>query len=284
MDKETTQGIDCHLHVYDDRYPYIPNPRYLPPDTARGTARQFAAVLEAQGLSHALLVGAAPYGGNNGPVLDAIRDSGGRYKGIAVLPDPAVDERALTQMHDAGIVGVRVNLALGMGEILGKAAHTLFERMAEMGWFLDIHCENDDLHEALPILEKTRVQLLVDHCGRPDVSRPLDQPGFAALLRLGAEGRAVVKLSGGFRFSRQQFPYADTDVFAAQILRVFGTRNCVWGSDWPFVNMPERVDYGPQLACLSRWLPDEADRQDVLWNTPARLFGFQQEVADVAHS
>ena len=48
----------------------------------------------------------------------------------------------------------------------------------------------------------------------------------------------------------------------------------MWGSDWPFVRTDERIDYGPELACLQRWLPDEADRRKVLWDTPARLFGF----------
>ena len=41
-----------------------------------------------------------------------------------------------------------------------------------------------------------------------------------------------------------------------------------------FLRMPMRMDYGPVLANLERWFPDEADRQQVLWHTPARLFGF----------
>jgi predicted TIM-barrel fold metal-dependent hydrolase len=34
------------------------------------------------------------------------------------------------------------------------------------------------------------------------------------------------------------------------------------------------VDYGPCFACLARWLPSEADRRVVLWETPRRVFGF----------
>jgi predicted TIM-barrel fold metal-dependent hydrolase len=38
--------------------------------------------------------------------------------------------------------------------------------------------------------------------------------------------------------------------------------------------MDERMDYGPPLVCLRRWLPDPGDRRAVLWDTPSRLFGF----------
>jgi predicted TIM-barrel fold metal-dependent hydrolase len=35
------------------------------------------------------------------------------------------------------------------------------------------------------------------------------------------------------------------------------------------------MDYGTVYGCLERWLPNEKDRQKVLWDTPARLFGFK---------
>jgi len=50
---------------------------------------------------------------------------------------------------------------------------------------------------------------------------------------------------------------------------------CIWGSDWPFLNIDPKPDYLQTLACLERWLPDEAQRRSVLWDTPGRLFGFR---------
>lgn len=278
------RGVDCHLHVYDSRYPFIESPRYVPHVSQIGTARQFTEVLKSHGLSHALLVAAAPYGGNNGPVLDAIRESGGRYKGVALLPDPEVSDRTLEEMGAGGIVGIRVNLALGLQEIEGRTAERLLHRMAEIGWFLDIHCEGDDLAHALPLLRRTRVKLLVDHCGRPDPALGLEQPGFRTLLELAREERSHVKLSGPFRFSRAPAPHEDVDPFVRAVVQAYGVQRCVWGSDWPFVNVPERIDYGPQLACLERWLPDAADREAVLRSTPARLFGFALEREAAVHS
>ena len=56
--------------------------------------------------------------------------------------------------------------------------------------------------------------------------------------------------------------------------RCFGADHLVWGSDWPFLRSPWRVDYAPQLAQLVRWFPRAADRRRILVDTPGRWFGF----------
>ena len=269
------QAADCHVHVFDPRYAYAPNPRYEPEPFVRGTAADFTAVLDAHGITHALLLAAEPYRDDNRPVLDAIAASGGRFKGIALVGDPLPDEAALRRLADAGIVGIRFNLAAGTAILQAPGVPRLLAQMREMGWFLDLHTIGDDLAQALPHLPAEGPRLLIDHVARPDVALGEDQPGFQALLALARTGAAVVKLCGGFRFSRTAFPHADTDAFVRRAIAAFGLSNCIWGSDWPFVNMPARMDYGPQLAMLARWLPDAADRRVVLWEAPARLFGFR---------
>lgn len=114
----------------------------------------------------------------------------------------------------------------------------------------------------------------MDHCGCPDPQRGLEQPGFQAVLELGRSGQAAVKLSGPFRYSHQPWPHADCAPFVAALVEAFGLDACVWGSDWPFVRTGRRIDYGPTRALLDHWLPDPADRRRVLWDTPARWFGF----------
>lgn len=76
-------------------------------------------------------------------------------------------------------------------------------------------------------------------------------------------------------FCDHAYPYRDVDPFIAVAIEAYTLERCVWGSDWPFVRMDERMDYGPPLTCLPRWLPDPQDRRKVLWDTPARLFGFK---------
>lgn len=269
-------AADCHAHVFcDATYAFAAETVYTPDPSQRGNAASFLAVLDAHGLTHGLLVAAQPYGRDNRCMLDGIMASGGRFKGIALV-SPKISDRDLVSLADRGVVGIRMNLSTyGMREFTEPGADRLLARIKEMNWFLQVHCAKDELVQAAPLLRKAGVRIVVDHFGRPDVRRGLAQPGFATLLQFGKSGNAVVKLSGPFRCSVEGVPYRDVDPFIAAAIEAFTLENCVWGSDWPFVRVDERVDYGPGLACLTRWLPDPNDRHKVLWENPARLFGFQ---------
>ncbi|HTR57486.1 MAG TPA: amidohydrolase family protein [Casimicrobiaceae bacterium] len=270
-----SRGVDSHCHVFDTTlFPYAPDAAYKPPPHEAGTAMQLAAVLDAHGLSHALLVNpTSGYGYDNRCMLSAIRASNGRFKGIArVRPD--TDERTLAELRDGGVVGLRLDLLTdGVASLHDAATSRLLAQAREMRWLAQVQCERDQLHEAATVLRDARVRLVFDHCGRPDAELGVDQAGFRTLLELGREGH-FVKLSGPFRFFNAFSPGASTEPFVAALIEAFTPQRCVWGSDWPFLRMPMRMDYGPVLANLERWLPDERDRRQVLWETPARLFGF----------
>ncbi len=269
----TVLGVDCHAHIFGHGYPTTSASGYQPDPSQIGTVERFLAVLDAHGLSHGLVVAAEPYGTDNSCMLDGIAASNGRLKGIALVR-PDIADKPLADLADAGVIGIRYNLTTqGMRQFLDPASERLFARLKEMGWFLQVHCQKDELAEAVPILRDAGIKVLVDHVARPDPELGLDQPGFRALLQLGRTGNAVVKLSGPFRFSHRNPPYPDVEPFIAAALEAFTLENCVWGSDWPFVWVEERIDYGPELACLTPWFPDAADRKRILVDNPVRLFG-----------
>ena len=271
-----TFAADCHAHVFcDDKYPFSPDTLYHPHPSQAGTAAKFRAVLDAHGFTHGLLVGAGPYGPDNRCMLNAIANSGGRFKGIALVT-PDIADRELAALADGGVVGIRMNLmGHGMRPLIEAGAERLLARVKEMQWFVQIHCQKDELTEASPVLRQAGVRVMIDHFGRPDVKRGVAQPGFQTLLEFGKSGNAVIKLSGPFRSSVEGYPYRDVDPFIDAAIEAYTLDRCVWGSDWPFVRMDERMDYGPPLTCLPRWLPDPQDRRKVLWDTPARLFGWR---------
>jgi predicted TIM-barrel fold metal-dependent hydrolase len=240
-----------------------------------GTFEDYLAVLDAHGMSHALLVNPlGGYGLDNRYMLAAIAEHPQRFKGIALLSPQATD-REIKTLVDGGVVGIRFNLNFEKSPSLyGKAGERALAIARDVGWLVQVHYEGETIVAALPILRASRLTVVVDHFGRPEVAHGIQQPGFQALLELGRHG-AVVKLSAGFRMSSDRPCYRDLDAFAAQLLHVFGSDRCVWGSDWPFLRAPARVDYGPQLAALNRWVPEAADRERILWTNPSRIFGFK---------
>ncbi|MCC7280898.1 MAG: amidohydrolase family protein [Acetobacteraceae bacterium] len=272
---------DCHLHILDpDRFAYDPRAPYLPAPHETAPADMLAAVHEAHGITHALLVGpTSGYGYDNRCLLDALAKGGGRWRGIALAP-PDASMATLSSLAAAGVVGLRIDLAAhgpGLAEACLRAG--LFDRMRELGWVLQVQTDARLLPAALPALKSARLTLVFDHCGRPAPPEGLGQAGFAALLALGREGAAHVKLSGANRWAGGHFPHVAAEPFVAAILDAFTPARCVWGSDWPFLRAPIRLDYGPELALLGRWIPDERARRRVLWDTPRSLFGFADDRA-----
>jgi predicted TIM-barrel fold metal-dependent hydrolase len=93
-------------------------------------------------------------------------------------------------------------------------------------------------------------------------------------LALARDGIAAIKLSAPFRTS-QVAGYRDLDPIVDVLLREVGAGSLMWGSDWPFIAVPQRPTYAETMAPLDRWLGTGDDRHEVLWRTPARLFGFE---------
>jgi predicted TIM-barrel fold metal-dependent hydrolase len=266
--------IDCHLHIVDPlRFPYSEDTRYRPTGQEIGTAAQFRAVMQAYGIQYALLVGPnSGYGFDNRCMLDTIAHGEGRFKGVAVVPNDASAAR-LAELKSQGVLGVTINVALeGVDHFSG--VDTLFNRLADLDMFAQIQVEHDQLVGMLPLIERTRTQLIFDHSGRPDITAGLNQPGFQALLRLADTGRATVKLSGMSKFSAQSWPFADAQIYQRALLDAYGPERCMWASDWPHLRAPERLDYGTLLLAAQHLMPDAAVRRQVLWDTPRRLFGF----------
>jgi len=268
--------IDSHAHVFDlARFPLQDSRGFDIQANEHGTAAEYAAVLDAHGVDHALLINPlGGYGTDCRCMLAAIAEGRGRFRGVALLA-PEATERDVQTLVDGGVIGIRFNLNFEKSPSLyGAAGDRALAIARDAGWLVQVHYEGDTLAKALPVLRAARTPVVIDHMGRPDVAAGLDQPGFQALLELGRAG-AVVKLSGSFRSTRVGPPYQDLDPFVHALLEAFTAERCVWGSDWPFLRARTRVDYGPQLAALTRWVPDPAQRAQILWDNPSRIFGFK---------
>ena len=63
----------------------------------------------------------------------------------------------------------------------------------------------------------------------------------------------------------------------AQALVAANPGTVVWGADWPHPHLDiPMVNDGDLVDLLADWVPDEALRQKILVDNPARLFGFEE--------
>ena len=148
------------------------------------------------------------------------------------------------------------------------------KRLADIGWHLQIHMAAELIGELTPALKRSPVPVVIDHMGRVDASKGLDQEPFKNLLRLLEDRNVWVKVSGADRATRQGPPYADAVPFARKLVEEAGDR-CVWGLDWPHPNHTGPVpDDGVLVDLLAEIAPSEAQRQALLVDNPQRLYRF----------
>jgi len=187
--------------------------------------------------------------------------------------DPAADDHTLEDLAAAGVVGVRFNLVSYEPDALSRPdAPRLLQRVKALGWFAQIYADDAQWARAAPVLKASGVRVLVDHFGVIDPAEGTGQSGFQSVLDLGRDGVATVKLSSPFRVCRMLSGYEDLDPFVEKLVAAFGVGGCLWGSDWPFINVPRRPSYADVIAPLIRWFPDARDRERVLAHNPQRLF------------
>jgi D-galactarolactone isomerase len=67
-------ACDCHVHIYEDRFPLIPNVAWVPPHSPVSAYR--AQVQEPLGIDRAVVVQPTGYGFDNSCTLDALAQFG----------------------------------------------------------------------------------------------------------------------------------------------------------------------------------------------------------------
>jgi len=264
-------SCDTHAHIFGpaNLYPFIPSRSFTPPEASISA---YARMLSALGFERAVIVQPSVYGFDNRCTYDAVRQSGGNWRGVAVVnPDVTMDE--LRALHEAGFRGVRINL-LFKGGLAMDVLEKMARRIEPLGWHLQLLVDGRDLVDLALRIRQLPVLVVIDHMGHTPAELTVKHPAFASLLSLVREGRCWVKLSGAYRISSKPYPYDDV-VPIVQALVAAGPEQMVWGSDWPHPaikgEMP--VDAG-LLDLLTEWVPDPHLRRRVLVENPARLYDF----------
>ena len=265
---------DTHCHIFGpvDRYPYTATRPYTPPEAPLPA---FKALHARIGVERAVIVNATPYGRDNTVILDAIAQSGGRYRGIGNVDERTTD-RELEAFAAGGLEGCRFTFLSRLGGRPDMAAFDrIVGRIAVFGWHVDLYLEAALLDEFAPRLAALPVPYVIDHMGVVDASAGLDEPAFQKLLSLlKRDEKCWVKITGPERISRTGPPFHDAVPFARTLVETAPHR-VLWGTDWPHPNVPSMPNDGDLMDLVPLYAPDEGQRRLLLVDNPARLFHFQ---------
>lgn len=265
-------AVDAHCHVFgpESAFPYAPERKYTPCDAPK---EKLFALRDFLGFSRNVIVQATCHGNDNRALVDALRAAGDKARGIASVGKD-VTEAELKALHEAGVRGVRFNF---VRRLVDSTPTDVFlkitERVAKLGWNIDVYFEAQDLEELTPFLKQLPTTIVVDHMGRPDVTKGIDHPDFQRFVDLLADNPNIwSKVSCPERLTVTGAPYDDVVPFARKLVETFPDR-VLWGTDWPHPNMTvEAPDDGVLTDVIPRIAVTEALRKALLIDNPMRLY------------
>src|ERR1700704_627455 len=104
-------ACDCHTHIHGDpaRFPFFAGRAYTP---ELASPEEMSALHKALHIERVVIVTPSVYGPDNSATLFGIKARGATARGVAVIDDKT-SEADLDAMSQAGIRGIRLNLATG---------------------------------------------------------------------------------------------------------------------------------------------------------------------------
>ena len=271
--KAPPEAADCHLHIYDPRFPMAwPQLR----GTHNASVNEYRMLRERIGTQRAVVVQPAAYGTDNRVTVAAVQELGvDNARGVAVL-HPGASDAELDELHAGGIRGLRFSMHDTRTAVTSpEMVEPLAQRVAERGWHVQLHLRADQIVALADVIDRVPCPMVFDHMARLPQPQGTHHEAFRIVARLLEAGRAWVKLSGAYLESRVGSPrYTDATKVAREFVRLAPDR-LVWGSDWPH---PTERDVKPDDAVLfdllQEWARDEPTRRRILVDNPRSLYGF----------
>jgi 2-pyrone-4,6-dicarboxylate lactonase len=273
-------SVDAHCHVFGpgEQFPFAPERKYTPCDASK---EQLFALRDHLGFERNVIVQATCHGADNSALLDALRHSGGRARGVVTVKRSVTDEQ-LRDMDAAGVRAVRFNFVKRLVDFTPKdELMEIAARIAPLGWHVVIYFEAVDLPELWEFFTALPTTVVVDHMGRPDVTKPLDGEEFELFVKFMRDHPNVwskvscperLSVTGPPALNGERNAYRDVVPFARRIVETFSDR-VLWGTDWPHPNlknhMPDDgllVDFIPHIAVTPEL------QSKLLVDNPMRLY------------
>jgi len=266
-------AVDAHCHVFGPGalFPFAPERKYTPCDASKD---QLFALRDRLGFSRNVLVQATCHGADNRALVDAIAHAGGRARGVASVK-PTITDDELTALHAAGVRAVRFNFVRRLVDPLPpEILNALVARITALNWHIVVYFEAPDLPDLFDFISGISAVVVIDHMGRPDMTKPVDGPAFGLFLKLLEENDHIwSKVTCPERLSVSGPPaYDDFLPFARIVVERFPDR-VLWGTDWPHPNLKSHMPDDAWLVdMIPRIAPCAEQQRKLLVDNPMRLY------------
>jgi 2-pyrone-4,6-dicarboxylate lactonase len=266
-------AVDAHCHVFGpgEVFPYAAERKYTPTDAPK---EKLFALRDALGFERNVIVQGTCHGADNRALVDALRTSNGRARGVATVGRD-VSDAELQALHEAGVRGVRFNFVRRLVDVTPpEVLREIAARIQPLGWHVVVYFESQELPALEPFFAQLPMIVVVDHMGRPDVRQPVDGPEFERFMRFMRDHDNIwSKVSGAERLSTSGPPdYSDFVPVARRVVETFPDR-VLWGTDWPHPNLKTHMpDDGDLVDLLPKIAPTADLQQRLLVDNPRRLY------------
>jgi 2-pyrone-4,6-dicarboxylate lactonase len=273
-------AVDAHCHVFGPgaEFPYAPERKYTPCDASKD---QLFALRDHLGFDKNVIVQATCHGADNSAMVDALKASNGKARGIATVKRSVTDGE-IQALHDAGVRGVRFNFVKRLVDSTPRdELLEIAKRIKKWNWQVVIYFEAVDLPELWDFFASLPTTVVVDHMGTPNVSKPADGPEFELFVKFMREHKNVwskvtcperLSVSGPAALNGEANPYLDVIPFAKRLVDEFPDR-VIWGTDWPHPNLKKHMpDDGLLVDFIPHIAPTKELQQKLLVDNPTRLY------------
>lgn len=240
--------IDTHQHlIYPDRLDYAWTEKHEALAGKGFRLDDYRRLTEGAGVAGTIFmecaVADADYRVETRMIATLAQGRGSGILGLIAGCRPETDEGFqawLDESSELGVVGYRRILHEVPDDVSQSSTFRAnLARIGRHGRPFDMVFRADQLKLALDLARACDgVQLVLDHCGVPDIAAGAMDPWREDITALAKLPHVHVKISGVLAYCAPE--KADLDAirpYVDHVIGAFGPQRCLWGSDWPVVNV-----------------------------------------------
>ena len=274
--------IDIHPHIIsDDADKYSRVPLFgVQSDWSRDrpvTIEGLIAAMDDAGVDKAAIVQSSTcYGYDNSYLVDAVAKHPGRFTAVGSVDvaQPDAPER-IRHWVGRGVSGLRLftggsTAAFDPSSLDDPGTFPTWQLCGELGLSMSIQTDPSGLAQVAGLAKRfPKVNIVLDHLGRPDVTDGAPYKKAASLFGLAPFENIFLKLTPRI-FGDVKRGQASAETFFPRVVQVFGANRLAWGSNFPASEgklTQNLATARERLACLS-----SEDQAWIFAKTAQRLY------------